>query len=92
MQINRTTVPGRGVLHSIVTRGGEKFGLMVDIAGNRHLFIYDGADPDIPAQAILLEPDEADEVAEVLHSRPVADRLLLLERRVDELAGERGPI
>jgi hypothetical protein len=57
--------------------------------GNRHVYA-DARDFDVPARAILLAPDEADQVAEILHSQPVADRLLLLERRVDELIGERG--
>jgi TrkA domain protein len=51
---------------------------------------YDGRDLDEPARAITLEPDEADQVAEILHTHPIADRLLSLERRVDELIGERG--
>jgi TrkA domain protein len=41
-------------------------------------------------QAILLEPDEADQLAEILHSQPIADRLVSLERRVGELIGKRG--
>ena len=45
---------------------------------------------DEPTRAIVLEPDEADQVAELLANRPVADRLLSRQRRVDELIGERG--
>ena len=89
MHIYRTMVPGSGVLHQIVTRDGERFCLLVDAAHNRHLFTY-GGELDEPARAIVLEPDEADQVAELLANRPVADRLLSLERRVDELIGERG--
>jgi TrkA domain protein len=90
MHIYRTTAPDSGVLHHIVTREGERICLLVDAARNRHLFTYAGRDVDAPARAIVLEPDEADQVAEILHSRPIADRLLALERRVDELIGERG--
>jgi TrkA domain protein len=90
MLIDRTTVPGSGMLHQFVTRDGERFCLLVDAASNRHLFTYDGRDLDEPARAITLEPDEADQVAEILHTHPIADRLLSLERRVDELIGERG--
>jgi TrkA domain protein len=82
MRIDRMTVPGNGVLHQIVTRDGERFSLLVDADHNRHLFTYGAGDldddPDMPAETIVLEPDEADEVAEILHSRP-------------ELIGERGP-
>lgn len=91
MRIDRTTVPGNGTLHRIVTRDGEPLCLLVDAASNRHLFTYGGADRDVPAREIVLEPDEADRLAEILHSHPLADRLLSLERRVDELIGERGP-
>ena len=63
---------------------------MVDDGGSRHLFTYDGGNLDAPAWEIVLEPDEADQLAEVLHSRPIKDRLLSLERRVGELIGERG--
>jgi TrkA domain protein len=91
MRINRTTVPGNGMLHRIVTRDGEQLCLLVDAASNWHLFTYDGGDRDVPVSEIVLQPDEADQLAEILHSHPLADRLLSLERRVDELIGERGP-
>jgi TrkA domain protein len=92
MHISRTTVPDNGVVvHHMTTRRGERLCLMVDDRGNRCLFTYDERDRDAPAWEILLQPDEADQVAEILHSRPIADRLLSLERRVDELIGERGP-
>jgi TrkA domain protein len=91
MRINRTTVPGNGMLHRIVTRDGEQLCLLVDAASNWHLFTYDGGDRDVPVREIVLQPDEADQLAEILHSHPLADRLLSLERRVDELIGERGP-
>ena len=91
MRINRTTVPGNGMLHRIVTRDGEQLCLLADAASNWHLFTYDGCDRDVPVREIVLQPDEADQLAEILHSHPLADRLLSLERRVDELIGERGP-
>ncbi len=85
-------MPGNGVVvHHMTTRRGERLCLMVDDRGNRCLFTYDERDRDAPAWEILLQPDEADQVAEILHSRPIPDRLLSLERRVDELIGERGP-
>ena len=91
MHIHRNTVPGNDVVvHHITTRGGERLCLMVDDGGSRHLFTYDGGDLDTPAWEIVLEPDEADQLAEMLHSRSIKDRLVSLERRVDELIGERG--
>ena len=71
------------------------FGLLVTAENTRHLLTYDagtydGGDRDVPARWIVLEPDEADQVAEILHNQPITDRLLALERRVRELIGERG--
>ena len=85
MEVFRTTVPGDGVIHQFATRGGQRFGLVIDETGRRTLVVYDPADPDVPQQSIVLEQDEADQVAEILHSRPVLDRLAELERRLAEL-------
>ncbi|MFI0422098.1 hypothetical protein [Spongiactinospora sp. 9N601] len=88
MDVTRTTVPGTGLIHQFGTRAGQRFALLVDEAGRRHLLVYEAADPDAPAQTIVMERDEADQVAEVLHSRPIADRLARLERRFAEMTGE----
>lgn len=87
MDITRTTVPGVGVVHHFLTRGGQRFGVLVDQAGPRSLLLYGPDDPDVPVERIALEHDEADQIAEVLHSSPVADRLASLERRLAELHG-----
>lgn len=89
MRIDRTTVAGNGVLHHIFPRRGGRFSLLLDADNTRHLFTYEESDLDVPAQAILLEPEEADQVAEILHTQPIADRVLELERRVSELTRER---
>ena len=91
MYVDRMSMPGRGVLHSFRTRSGGRFCLLIDTADNRHLFTYDARDLDVPAREIVLEPDEADQVADILQTRPIADRLLSLQRRVDEPIGERAP-
>jgi TrkA domain protein len=88
MRIDRTTVAGNGVLHHIVPRRGGRLGLLVDADNTRHLFTYEEGDPDVPAQAIVLDADEADQVADILHSQPIADRLVQLERCVGELIGK----
>jgi len=89
VDITRTTVPGIGVVHHFLTRGGQRFGVLLDQTGRRSLLLYGPGDPDVPAERILLEHDEADQIAEVLHSSPVADRLANLERRLAELHGGR---
>ncbi|GAB3805414.1 hypothetical protein [Micromonospora zhanjiangensis] len=87
MDSTRTTVPGIGVVHHFLTRGGQRFGVLLDRTGQRSLLLYGKEDPDLPVDRIALEHDEADHVAEVLHSAPIADRLATLERRLVELHG-----
>ncbi|MFB7874797.1 MULTISPECIES: hypothetical protein [unclassified Nocardia] len=88
MDIDRTTIPGAGVLHSFRTRGGARFALLTESAGARRLLGYT-AGSDEPTVDIALEPDEADQVAELMHSSPLGDRLARLEQRLDLLTGKR---
>ena len=79
MHITRTKVPGNGVVvHHMTTRHGERLRLMVGDGGNRHLFTFDTAEFDAPAWEIVLEPDEAEKLAEVLR------------QQADDVIGERG--
>ncbi|TFV59208.1 hypothetical protein E4P42_09705 [Mycobacterium sp. PS03-16] len=89
MRVNRTTAPGSGVIHHLVTRAGDRLCVLVRPDGHRQLFEYDG-DSDQPTRAVGLAPDEADQLADILHSRPITDRVAALEQRVDALIGERG--
>ena len=77
MDISHTIVPGIGIVHHCSTRGGQRFGVVVDDANRHSLLVYDPADPDpdVPCQSIVLEQDEADQLAE-------------LERRLAELVGK----
>ena len=84
MEITRNSVPGVGELHDGVTRAGQHVRILVDHSGERHLFLYSPSDEVI---TITFESDEADRVAELLHSVPLPDRMAALERRVSELAG-----
>jgi hypothetical protein len=72
VDITYSTVPGFGGVHQLRTRGGQRFGVLADRAGRRSLLIYDADDPedaDVPVQTIVLEHDEADQVAEILRNR-----------------------
>lgn len=88
MDIDRTTIPGAGVLHSFHTRHGTRFALLTHSSGARRLLAYSSGS-DEPTVDIELEPDEADQVAELMHSRPVGDRLTRLEQRLDLLTGRK---
>jgi TrkA domain protein len=89
MDITHTIVPGIGIVHHYSTRGGQRFGVVV-VNARRSLLMYDPADPDpdVPRHSIVLEQDEADQLAELLHSRTIPDRVAALERRLAELAGK----
>ncbi|TCJ95341.1 hypothetical protein [Nocardia alba] len=84
MDIDRTTIPGAGVLHSFLPRHGTRFALLTQSSGARRLLAYVG-DSDEPTIDIELEPDEADQVAELMRSRTFGDRLARLEHRLDLL-------
>ncbi|WP_346109454.1 hypothetical protein [Nonomuraea maheshkhaliensis] len=91
MDVTRMTVPGNGpgrdIVHHLVTRAGQRFGLLVESGGRRRFLVYDSADADEPVQTIVLDQDEADQIADLLHSRSLPDRLADLERRVARLTG-----
>ncbi|AWK76367.1 hypothetical protein CBI38_33575 (plasmid) [Rhodococcus oxybenzonivorans] len=91
MHIDLSTVPGEGVLHHCRTRDGSRFCLIVRPDGARQIVIYHPDTHDTPLQTITLEPDEADQAAELLHSTSIQDRLADVERRLDQLSGKRGP-
>ncbi|MEV0197200.1 hypothetical protein [Nonomuraea sp. NPDC050691] len=85
MDVTHTTVPGVGTVHHCDTRQGDHLAVIVSGAGRRSLLFYDRADPDTPAHTVELEQREADQLAELLHSRPLADRLASVERRLATL-------
>ena len=57
--------PGAGVLHSFHTRHGTRFALLTHSSGARRLLAYTSGS-DEPTVDIELEPDEADQVAELM--------------------------
>lgn len=87
MEITHSTVPGSGVLHDCQTRDGQQFRILVGRPGRREIFVYDSTETDRVLARIVLEEDEADQVAELLHSQPITDRIAELERRVAQIAG-----
>lgn len=87
MELSTTTVPGGGVLHDFLTRDGQRFRIIVDRSNVRELHVYGDDGESRPVASIVLEADEADRAAEILHSTPTAERLAEIERRIAELAG-----
>lgn len=86
VDITRTTVPGTGTIHQFAAGDGRRLAVVVGPDERRHLVVYE--DGDEPAAAVDLAPDEADQLAQVLLARPLAERIAVLERRMTELRGE----
>ena len=81
MEITPIAVVGAGVLHDCVTRDGQHFRILVPRSGGRKIFVDDPSDPDVTVGTVVLGQDEADQLAELLHSRSAADRLAELGGR-----------
>ncbi|MFG1943798.1 hypothetical protein [Nonomuraea sp. NPDC048826] len=89
MEITPATVPGTGTIHQITTRGGDRLAIIDFRDGRRGLTVYENGDPDDTGYVVELEPDEADQLAELLHSPSLDDRLAAIEQRLAELAARR---
>ena len=87
MKTIKSTMAGAGVLHDCLTRNGQQFRILVAHTGGYEIFVYDPAESDRAVSTIVLGEDEADQVADLLHSRSMADRIAELERRVAAIAG-----
>ncbi|MDA0632725.1 hypothetical protein OUY22_04795 [Nonomuraea sp. MCN248] len=81
MELTHHTIPGTGTVHHGDTLRGDHLAVVVTQTG-RTLLLYDQADPDTPAHTLRLDQREADQLADLLHSRPAADRLAEVERRL----------
>ncbi|MBF6079743.1 hypothetical protein IU485_00020 [Nocardia cyriacigeorgica] len=88
MDVDRTTVPGQGTVHHLLTRSGSRFALVAGSDGSKQVLVYDRGG-DEPARTISLDADEADQLADLLHSAPIPDRIARLERLMDQFTGER---
>lgn len=83
MEVDRTTIPGRGVVHHVQARSGARLAVLAEIDGRKHLLVYDTADE--PSIDVVLDPDEADEFAQLLHSTSITDRVARLEQLLSQL-------
>ncbi|MED7924518.1 hypothetical protein SMD20_09760 [Nonomuraea sp. LP-02] len=91
MHITHATVPGIGTVHHLDTQEGDRLAVIVSRTGQHSLVLYDRADPDTPAHTVELDQQEADQLADLLHSRPLTDRLSEIERRLASLVPEARP-
>ncbi len=87
MYIEVSTIAGQGVLHDVTTRDGRRFRILAVPDGSRTVYVEHPEDPDRVVAILRLEQDEADRLGDILHSRPIPDRIAELERRVAEFDG-----
>lgn len=92
MDVERTALPGIGHRHEFRTGKGRRVGIVSHRSGRRDLLVYDRDDPDRPAETVVLSPEEADGLAELLATTRITERLADLGRQVDGLESRQVPI
>jgi K+/H+ antiporter YhaU regulatory subunit KhtT len=81
MQTTKTTVLGMGALYECRTRDGGRLRVIGERGGVRQLVLYGAPDQ----LTVRLEADEADQLADLLRSGSMQDRVAALERRLAAL-------
>lgn len=92
MEIEQAQLPGIGLRHVLVTRGGKRVGVVAHRNGRHDLVVYRRDDPDTVAVSVVLTGEEADALAELLATPRVVQRLAQLHRQVEGLVTEQVPI
>jgi TrkA domain protein len=86
MDIQETTLPGVGLRHDFTTRGGHQLGVVSHRTGRRDLLLYDADDPDTSREAIRLDREEADALADLLGAARLTGHLAELQQQIEGLA------
>ncbi|GAA1823930.1 cation:proton antiporter regulatory subunit [Planosporangium flavigriseum] len=92
MDVERTPLPGIGLRHVFVTHRGRRLGVVSHRDGRRDLVVYRRDDPDSAAETLVLTPEEANGLAELLGAARIVERLAELHRQVEGLVSEQIPI
>ncbi|RUM58530.1 MAG: potassium transporter TrkA [Persephonella sp.] len=66
MQFRETDLPGIGKKFSIINSEGYKIAVIIHITGKRELFIFEPDDYDDPVCDVVLNEEEANQLASVL--------------------------
>ncbi|HZZ96302.1 MAG TPA: TrkA C-terminal domain-containing protein [Jatrophihabitantaceae bacterium] len=91
LEIISRVLPGIGVCQELELHGGKRIGIVTRRNGQRDIVVYD-EDGDGAAEAIQLNGDEANVLAELLGAPQLVLRLTDLQRSVDEVLTEQLPI
>ncbi|HLL69181.1 MAG TPA: cation:proton antiporter regulatory subunit [Micromonosporaceae bacterium] len=85
MDVERTDLPGIGLMHALTTARGRRVGVVSHRTGRRDLVVYDKADRDTAVVSVTLSADEANALAELLGTARIVERLAHLQRQVEGL-------
>lgn len=89
MNIERTALPGVGVAHVTKTRGGQRVGIVSHVSGERDIVVYDPDDADTVACTVVLAPDEAHRIADLLGLDVTLDHVRALEQQLGGMTAVR---
>ncbi|MET9339422.1 MULTISPECIES: cation:proton antiporter regulatory subunit [unclassified Nonomuraea] len=92
MEIEQTALPGIGLKHEFGTHSGRRVAVVSHRTGRRDLIIYDRSDPDRACEAIQLNDEEADALAELLGAPRIVQRLNALHREIEGLMSLQVPV
>ncbi|HVM11324.1 MAG TPA: cation:proton antiporter regulatory subunit [Actinomycetota bacterium] len=79
-KIEETVLPGMGIRYAFLTEAGKRVGVLHHRTGRRELLLYDRDDPDMCAEVLALEDDDARTLIEVLGGSRVAEQLSTIQR------------
>ncbi|SCF06458.1 potassium/proton antiporter regulatory subunit, CPA2 family [Micromonospora viridifaciens] len=89
MRVERTGLPGIGVRYAATTAGRQRLGVIHHLTGRRDLVFYDPEDPQAVAATVVLRPDEAHQVADLLDATVTIDHLTDLEQQIAGISAAR---
>lgn len=84
-RIEETALPGVGVRHDFLTRGGARVGVISHRGGRRELLIYSGHDPDACSEVLRLDEDEGHALADLLGGTTVSEHVGDIQQQVEGL-------
>lgn len=91
-RIEETRLPGVGIRHDFVTKGGRRIGVITHRVGHRELILYADDDPDATAESMRLEADDSAALAELLGASQVTASVADVRQHVEGLALDWVPI
>jgi TrkA domain protein len=88
VKIEEADLPGIGKRRDFITEKGRRVGVVWHRTGRRDLVVYDTRDPDSCSEALALNANEADALAELLGAPRIIERLTRLHEQVAGLVSE----